>query len=221
MSLALVAVLSVSTAHSALFAEHFLPVIERRALEHYRYEHADNRADAVAEVTALAWKRYLAAVTNGKELADLQAPAHARTGQITPRTIAGYAIAAHDAGRRSYGTSVVDAFAPATRAAGRAHVVGFDDLSDHDHEVWSDYFQAKAGDPAETVRRRIDWAHIGACCRPTQRRVLTLLAAGHGTNDIAAIIGCTAGRISQMKRQIAAVAATLGYAPKQRIDEAD
>ena len=221
MSLALVAVLSISLVDSALFTQQYLPVIKQCALAHYRHQNADNRDEAVAEVMTLAWTRYVSAITSGKALADLQAPAEERTGKITPRTIAGFAIAAHDHGRRSYGTSIVDVFAPATRRTGRAHVVGFEDLNDHDHVVWSDYFTAKSGDPSEVVRRRMDWALIAAQCRPKQRRVLELLAEGHSTNEIADIMNCTAGRVSQMKNEIAAVAITLGYAPKTGSEESD
>jgi hypothetical protein len=60
----------------------------------------------------------------------------------------------------------------------------------------------KAG-PAETAAARIDVAHWFRSLARKKRRIAQTLARGEGTGKVASMFGLTAGRISQLRGELA------------------
>ncbi|QDU21936.1 sigma factor [Urbifossiella limnaea] len=158
----------------------------------------DAREELAAEAVALAWRCYVALLRRGKDPA----------GFVT--TIARRAAQAALAGRRVCGAEKVrDALSPLARLRGRVRMDRIGDRVPGRRRCSGEAVAAElvAADPRVKVPDqaafRVDFPRFRGGLPPAKREALDLLAAGWGTGAAAARLGVSAGRVSQLRRELA------------------
>ncbi len=117
----------------------------------------------------------------------------AQIGHGSPHTVAWYAILRVRSARRFHGESIrsIDSMKPAPDRPRRS-VVDLKDL-------------ARPGtNPAELAAFRLDFSEWLESLPDRPRRVADALASGEKTGDLAKTLGCSAGRVSQIRRELEA-----------------
>ena len=204
------------TAHQNCFVSAYLPALDRRFNWKFRTLDAEARAEAHQDCIAATWVRFNVAGANAWDGVTTD-----RTGFITPTILADYAAASYLCnGRRFLGTSIVDAMAPACLKAGRVRLRSLDGprlahAPEVEKAIPLGLLTRPNADPATKFRVGEDWREIARRCRPKPRRVLFLLARGYRPGEIAKRLNISGVRVSQIKKQIAQVAADLGYGPRR------
>jgi hypothetical protein len=115
----------------------------------------------------------------------------AQSGRGTPNTIAWYAVKRVISGRR-FRESVRSIDGPPRRDGSQARREEFD-LSQ---------YAGATGNPAAAAGFRIDFSEWRANLPDRLREVADILATGESTADAAQRFGVSAGRISQMRREL-------------------
>jgi len=173
---------------SAGFVE-LLPAIRSYALPAFRDDAPGEREELVAATIADAFVAYRRLVSFGK-----QAVAYA-----TP--LARYAVRHVRSGRR-VGSPVKqrDVLSPANRRVTCESLQQFDSRDG----TWREQLvEDRQAGPAETAAARLDVAHWFRRLPARNRRIARALAAGETTQAVALKFGLTAGRVSQLRRELA------------------
>jgi DNA-directed RNA polymerase specialized sigma24 family protein len=165
-----------------------LPTVTRAARWRFRHIRCPgHRSDAVAETIAVAWSWYLGLAARGRDAAGF------------PSAFAGLAARAVGSGRRLAGQERIrDALSPSRLRRHGASVLllsgdgTFDDalVENTRSPVW---LQAQF---------RADFAAWFGRLSARRRRVVTLLALGYRTGELARFLGVSAPRVSQMRREL-------------------
>jgi hypothetical protein len=168
-----------------------LPRIELHGRISFRFVRCPHqRADAVAEVVALAWKWHLRLAERGKDATRF------------PSTLATYAARAVRAGRRVCGQEPAkDVLSP---TAQRCHCFVVARLPDGSTlgsnplaEALRDNTQTP---PPEQVAFRLDFPAWLTTRTERDRRLVETLMTGERTSEVSTTFGLTPGRISQLRR---------------------
>ena len=168
-----------------------LPVIQRSASIAFRHLKAEAREEAIQDVTANALVAFVRLVERGK--ADL----------AFPTVLARYGVSQFRGGRR-VGTrlNVRDVMSPfAQRNKGikveRLHRYHWEEAA------WREILvEDKRATPAEVAASRIDFGDWLQTLPRRQRRIAETLATGETTTRTARIFRISAGRVSQIRRQL-------------------
>ena len=198
---------SVSLAHDWFMTN--LPEIKSRTNAVFARLSPERREDAIAEVMANVYQASESAARRGV------------LARITPFYCVTFAAKHYRKGRRIAGYSSTDATSEATRVKGRAHVVSIESADENDTRLSvAETLADKHIDqrPLEQVRVNLDYQTIFRREKVSKkaREVFRLMSAtrGYGANaEIAAQLGVTPGRISQMKTELATALEKYGYAP--------
>jgi hypothetical protein len=164
-----------------------LPTIERHAQFQFRRLPAEAREEAVRDVVARACLAYRRLAERG-ELARAWASPLAR-----------YAVAQHRAGRR-VGTSAASQDVYAARAPGSA---GLDRLSAGDDWRYALVDDRRTSVP-DQVAFRLDFPRWLQRQSPRNRRLVAQLVRGDTTTEVAQACALSPGRVSQLRRELAA-----------------
>ncbi len=170
-----------------------LPQIRAQALVAFRKLRAELRAELVQEVIANAYCAFVRLVQQGKEDVAFQTP------------LAWYAIRQIRDGRRvGSKRNVRDISA---EHAQRVHGIRIQRLEQRDRKTnqWREVLvEDRHASPADTAAARIDVAAWFKTMPRRARKIAKVLAAGESTMNAAKQFGVTAGRISQLRRELQA-----------------
>ncbi|HEY1600916.1 MAG TPA: hypothetical protein VGG64_15025 [Pirellulales bacterium] len=176
--------------HAAFLA--MLPIVERYARFAFRNFGPEASEDAVHEVVANVLAAFARLVEVGK--ADV---AH-------PGVLARYAVYQYRAGRRVGGRlsmrDVTSLHVETRRRITVERLDRFDEADDEWHEI---LVEDKHAGPAETAAARIDVAAWFRSLGQKQRQIAQSLAEGETTGTVAQMFGFSAGRVSQLRRELA------------------
>lgn len=171
--------------------ESMIDAIRDQARFAFRRKLPEEREELIQEVIANAWTAFCRLWSKGK--ADLAYP--------TP--LADYAIRQVRAGRRvGAPLNSCDASSP---YAQKIRGIGMSQLDRFDRETrsWMEAVVEDRRTPvADQVAFRIDFSAWLAGLSRMKRKVALELAAGHATSEVAGLYGVTAGRISQVRREL-------------------
>lgn len=154
------------------YAQHVLPAVERLARHCFRSER--QAAEMVLDAVSLAWEGFQTAPP-----------------EATVASIAFFAVQGVRHGRQfSRSERSIDCPRRQRREEiERAH-------------VGPEQFARVGDDPAEVAMVTVDFASWAAALPAKQREVLLAVLQGETTNDLVELLGVSAGRISQMRRQL-------------------
>jgi len=178
-----------------------LPAITSTARYAFRRRRYQDRAEAVAEAQACAWKAWRGLVERGKDPVA-----------VGISGIAGYAVRhvfnGRRIGHRGGGRGSMDVYHFKAQAACGFKVVGLDRDGDREpgrgSDAWKEWLACdnRVG-PADEACFRIDFEAWLEGLPERRRRVAELLAEGHETGVVAGMLGVTPGAISQARTWLA------------------
>lgn len=170
-----------------------LPAIQQQASHACRTQDAEARDEFVQEVVANAYLAFLRLVERGKE----------HLAYATP--LARYAIRQIRTGRRvGARLNVRDVSSLHARLTKRITVERLD-RCDRDTGEWQEILvEDQHAGPAETAAARVDLAAWLRALSRTKRRVAKKLAKGETTGEVARMFNLSAGRVSQLRRELEA-----------------
>ncbi len=179
-----------------------LPTITSAARYAFRRRRYQDRAEAVAEAQACAWKAWRGLVERGKDPIE-----------VGVSGIAGYAVRhvinGRRIGNRGGGRGGMDIFHFKAQAACGFKVVGLDRDAEREpgkgSDAWKQWLACdnRVG-PADEACFRLDFAAWLASLPERRRRVAELLAEGWSTGDVAREMDVSPGAISQARTWLAA-----------------
>jgi hypothetical protein len=182
---------TVSPDHAAFLG--LLPAVRAHALFRFRYLPPVDRDEAAADAVAYAFRSFLRLRRRGADPAGFPA-AFAR--------VAARWVAAGRGVGRAYSTRDVMARAAQRRRGFAVHRL---DAPRPDGRGW---WREAAADPRAAVPDQaalnVDFPAWLAALPPAKRRAARLLVEGNSTGTTAALVGVTPGRISQLRRELAA-----------------
>jgi hypothetical protein len=168
-----------------------LPRIRRQAAFYLRHVSKKERADAIQEVVASAFVSWVRLNDRGK--ADL-----AYAGPL-----ARYAACQYLAGRRvgnpMNGHDVTSAYCQQKKGVSVERLDLFDDPNDEWQEL---VVEDKHSGPADVAATRLDFGAWLESLPERTRHVAESLATGEATSHVARTFGCSASRISQLRREL-------------------
>ena len=179
-----------------------LPAITNTARYAFRRRRPQDRAEAVAEAQACAWKAWRGLVERGKD--PVAVGVSGIVGYAVRHVLNGRRI-----GNRGGGRGGMDVYHFKAQAACGFRVVGLDRDADRepgpDSDAWKGWFACdnRVG-PADEAAFRLDFETWLTSLPARKRRVAELLAEGHGTGEVARELGVTPGAISQARTWLAA-----------------
>jgi hypothetical protein len=168
-----------------------LPRIRSQAESRFRHLPPEARAEATAEVIASALVSYTRLVAQGREERAFATP------------LVRYAVAQFRAGRR-VGSPMngKDLTSDYCRRKNRFLVEPLDHF-DEPTGAWEELLvEDRHSTPAEVAATRIDFRAWLESLPERTRRVAETLAAGETTAHVARMFGCSAARISQLRREL-------------------
>lgn len=197
------------------FVKHFMPILAKRFDYHFRHMRAAERAEAIQDCTASAWRNYQRA---GDRVWD--GTPQGRTGSVTPSRLGDFVAKNYLCeGREFAGTDVLDVMAAGTRRLKRVELRHLDRgrvVRSHGDASTGELLACESRDPATCVRILMDWHTISRACRPRARQVLALLARGWRPIDIARErLGVSPARVTALKNEIAGIVSHHGYGPRR------
>ena len=161
-----------------------LPSIQRDAERAFRRLSAHDREEAVQAVLAHSALAYLRLVELGKP----------ELGYATP--LAGFAVRQHRAGRRV--GSRANSRDIASSTCQRRHGFSVESV-----DAWRmTLAEDRRMTPAELAALRVDFGDWLKTLSPRDRRVANALATGERTSAVARLFQLTAGRVSQLRREL-------------------
>jgi hypothetical protein len=168
-----------------------LPRIRRRAAYHLRHASKKDRADAIQEVVASAFVNYARLVERGKT--DV-----AYVGPLARYAACQY-LGGRRVGNRMNGHDVTSDYCRQKKGLWLEQLDHFDDpTSEWEQLVVED----RHSTPAEVASTRIDFRAWLESLPVRTRRVAETLATGEATSRVAQMFGCSASRISQLRREL-------------------
>ena len=171
--------------------ERMLPAIRRQALRRLRRLDPTAREEMLAEVVALAYEMFVALARRG------------RTDSAYATPLATYACR-QALGGRHLGTplNVNDVTSAYCRRRKGVQVQRLDRF-DRETGGWQEVLvEDRTANPADLAAMRIDFGEWIASLSRRQRRIAQALATGERTSRVARRFGVSAGRISQVRREL-------------------
>ncbi len=157
----------------------------RRRLKRQDYE------DVLAEAIAACWSAWVGLISRGRDPLE-----------VGVCGIANYAVRYVRNGRRianrSGGRGAMDVFHPRVRKGREFQVLDSDSLAET-METENGGSWTNCCTPADEACFRVDYAAWLEALAPRRRRTAELLAAGHGTLEVAQEVGVTPAAISQAR----------------------
>ena len=157
----------------------------KRRLRRHDYE------DILAEVIAACWSAWVGLISRGRDPQEVGVCGIAN--QAARYVLSGKRIA-----NRSVGRGAMDVYHPRAQKARGFRVFNSggveQTIEESDHGVWTNCCT-----PADVACFLVDYAEWLEDLAPQRRRTAELLAAGHGTLDVAREVGVTAAAISQAR----------------------
>ena len=170
-----------------------LPVLRRQAWRASRQMPYARRHDFVAEVVA-----HIA-------VAVAQLANRGELDRAFPSSLVCYAVRHVRSGRRVGGKlNVRDVTSAYCGLKKGVRIVRFDDLADTSIEWKDSLLEDRRAGPAETAAARLDTAAWLGSLSVRNRRIAKTLATGESTLATARKFGITAGRVSQLRRELEA-----------------
>ena len=168
-----------------------LPRIRRQAAYHLRHLSKRDRADAVQEVVASSFVSYVRLIERGK--ADL-----AYAGPLARYGACQY-LAGRRVGNRMKVSDVTSAYCQRRKNIMVEQLDHFDDpTSEWEQLVVED----KHSTPADVATTRLDFRAWLESLPERTRCVAETVAMGEATSHVARMFGCSASRISQLRREL-------------------
>ena len=179
-----------STEHHDRFLD-MLPTIRRCARQAFDRHDAEAREEAVQEVIANAWRAFVRLVERG------------RAALAYPTVLARYAIAQVRGGRK-VGTRlrVVDVSSEYARIQKGFTLDRLDEIDASTGEWQEVLVEDGHATPADIAASRIDFAAWLRTLPGRTRKIAKLLATGETTNAAAKKFAVSAGRVSQLRREL-------------------
>jgi hypothetical protein len=169
-----------------------LPAIVHHAKYAFRHLRGEARQDAIQETIANALVAFVALVRRGK-----MAIAY-------PSVLAKYAIAQINDGRKVGGHLNCKDVSSRYCQRLKGLVVERLDKFDSQENTWEEVLvEDRHAGPAETARVRLDFAAWLDSLKRRDRKIALKLAEGEKTSDVARRFKISAGRISQLRRELA------------------
>jgi hypothetical protein len=180
---------SIPAWHAAFLS--MLPAIERHARLVFRDRDPERRAELVQATIVNCYAAFARLVDRGK----------ADVGFATP--LAAYAVRQVRQGRMVGGRlnvrDVLSLYCQQTKQV----QVGRLDRYDHEEDGWREILvEDRHASPAETAAIRIDYAAWLKTLGRRHRQIATKLALGETTGRVAKLFNISAGRISQLRREL-------------------
>ena len=131
-----------------------------------------------------------------------------RDKQVAANSVAFYALQRLKSGRRSCGGGATDVMSAGAALCGRARLASMDEPAGRDdageggmtlHELLA----AQEEGPDEIAARDLDWAELAAGLGPKQLGVVRGVARGESGMTMAAALGVSSPRITQIKGEVA------------------
>jgi hypothetical protein len=170
-----------------------LPQIRRRAFAAFRSQRCESREELIQEVVANSYRAWVLLVRRGKE------------SVIYPTPLAQYAIRQVRDGRRVGGhQSAQDIMSASASKLHGFKVVRFDQR-DQQTGIWNEQLvEDRRSGPAATAAARLDLRQWLNQLSKRNRRIARDLAFGETTGEVTKKFKLSAGRISQLRRQLRA-----------------
>jgi len=191
---------SLTTAHAQF--ESALPAITNAVRYAFRRRRPQDRAEAVAEAQAAAWSAWAGLLKKGKD------PVTVGVHGIANNAVR-YVRNGRRLGHRGGGRGSMDVYHFKAQSACGFRVVGLDGDAASEpgpgSDAWREWLACdnRVG-PAEEAAFRIDFAAWLDSLPTRRRQVAELLAEGHGTGEVARMLGVTPGAVSQARALLAA-----------------
>jgi hypothetical protein len=168
-----------------------LPKIRRQAGYYLRHVSKKDRADAVQEVVASAFVSWVRLNDRGK--ADL-----AFAGPLARYGACQY-LAGRRVGSQMNGHDVTSHYCQRRKKIMVEQLDRFDDPTDQWQEI---VVEDRHSGPADVATTRIDFGAWLESLPVRTRHVAETLATGEATSHVARMFGCSASRISQIRREL-------------------
>ena len=168
-----------------------LPRIRRQAGYYLRHVSKKERADAIQEVVANTFVSWVRLNDRGK--ADL-----AYAGPLARYGAKQY-LSGRRVGSRMNGHDVTSAYCQRSK---RILVEQLDHFDDPNNEWQEIVVEDRHSGPAEVAGTRIDFGDWLESLPERTRHVAETLATGEATSQVARMFGCSASRISQLRREL-------------------
>ena len=177
--------------HQELFATGMLPTITRIAHQNFSRLDPEAKEEATAEVVASAYVMFVALVEQGRETLAY------------PSVLAAYGIKWVRIGRKAATPmNCKDVGSTYCQLKKRIRLERLDTY-DCNTQSWLEILvEDRHAGTAETAAARIDFSAWLRSLNPKRRRIAKTLASGETTQATAKKFGVSAGRISQLRRQL-------------------
>ena len=175
-----------------VFLSAMLPKIIAHARVAFRHLKGEARQDAIQETIANALVAFVALVRRRKM--DL----------AYPTVLARYAVAQiHDGRRVGNKLNVREVLSPYAQKHKGFRVERLDQF-DEEEGAWAEaVVEDKTAGPADTARVRLDFSDWLNSLKRRDRKIAESLAAGNRTSDVSKKFKVSAGRISQLRKELA------------------
>jgi hypothetical protein len=168
-----------------------LPRIRRQAGYHLRHLSTDERAEGVQDVVANAFVSWVRLTERGKSDLAYAGP------------LARYGAFQYLAGRRVGSRMNVGDIASKHCQRSQGILVGQLDGYDGPTDQWQELVvEDRHSGPAEVATTRIDFAAWLESLPERTRHIAQALATGEATGSVAQMFGCSASRVSQLRREL-------------------
>ena len=168
-----------------------LPRIRRQAAYHFRHLSTEERAEAVQEVVANAFVSWVRLIERGKADVAYAGP------------LARFAARQYRHGRRVgshlNGHDVASAYCRQKNGLSLERLDRIDEATGEWEEL---VVEDRHSTPAEVATTRIDFGAWLESLPERTQRVAEMLATGEATSHVARMFGCSASRISQLRREL-------------------
>lgn len=169
-----------------------LPQIQNQASLAFRHEKPERREELIAEVLANSFVAFVRLMETGRE------------GRIFATPLAQYAIRQVRDGRRVGSSLNIKDVSSGYAQQRKGIVMESLDRFDKEANQWQEAIvEDRHAGPAETAAARIDVGEWFASLPRRQRKIAKALGNGERTKEVAKRFGVSAGRISQLRREMA------------------
>jgi hypothetical protein len=168
-----------------------LPRIRKQAAFYLRHLPRKDRADAVQEVVASSFVSYVRLIERGKS--DL-----AYAGPLARYGAYQY-LSGRRVGNRMNGHDVTSDYCQRSKRILVEQLDRFDDPNDKWQEI---VVEDRHSGPADIAATRVDFRDWLESLPVRTRHVAETLATGEATSHVARMFGCSASRISQLRREL-------------------
>jgi hypothetical protein len=176
-----------------LLQEEIVPRLRSAIPRSVNYVGCEDPEELIQDATAMAAKLMHNVEEQGKS--------------VTPGNIAYYTILHLKSGRRSYGTSRVDALGIGTQLKGRSSVNSLDEPLEEselgERFTLNDVFSNDSEDPAQIAARKMDWEALCAGLTGREQALIEHLLAGKNLSAVALKFKVSLSTMQQCKNRLA------------------